>query len=72
MTIDWIILILLGILYITVALFTGILAIILLSLPVKIVYRIYHWFFTSYGQMAKLRYEQGDFTDYENYWPWSY
>ena len=69
---DTIILILLCILYIGVALFVGMLALIVLSIPFKVVYRLYEWFFTSYGQMAQVRRKQGDLTDYRNYWPWNW
>ncbi len=69
---DTILMILLGILCTGVVLFIGIIALIVLSIPFKVVYRLYEWFFTSYGQMAQVRWKQGDFTDYRNYWPWNW
>lgn len=41
-------------------------------MPFKVVYRLYEYLFTSYGQMAQVRWKQGDFTDYRNYWPWNW
>ena len=70
--IDTVLMILLCILYIGVALFVGMLALVVLSIPFKVVYRLYEYFFTSYGQMAQVRWKQSDFTDYRNYWPWNW
>lgn len=42
-----------------------IIALVILRFVYKIAKFIYRWVFTSYGQMALIRWEQGDFTDYE-------